>query len=174
VVPHCRQRGIYRFVGRTRPSAARQNRADACRVAVSTSSGFSLSRAYSVLYACSGAAWHLHLDPNLLESCELSSRITDFLRDLLGARATEASHQDRWNTVEYKGYMIRPASRQEGSQWLTVGVISKQFADDVKEHHFIRADTYGTKQDADACSIIKAKQIIDEQGDKLFQDGLRS
>ncbi len=99
----------------------------------------------------------------------MSSRLTGFLRNLFGAGAAGESRQEAGSTVDYKGYTIRPASRRQGSQWLTVGVISKTFDDDVKEHQFIRADTYATKQDADACSILKAKQIIDEQGDKLFQ-----
>ena len=99
------------------------------------------------------------------------SRLTDMLRNLFGAGSPGESRQETGATVDYKGYTIRPASRREGSQWLTVGVISKAFDEDVKEHHFIRADTYGTKQDADACSILKAKQIIDEQGDKLFGKG---
>jgi hypothetical protein len=132
---------------------------------------FSLSRACRVLYVPSQTARHLPRDPNLPEGCEMNSRLTDLLRNLFGAGSPGESRQETGTTVDYKGYTIRPASRREGSQWLTVGVISKAFADDVKEHHFIRADTYGTKQDADACSIIKAKQIIDEQGDKLFQTG---
>ena len=101
----------------------------------------------------------------------MAFRLTGLLRGLFGGGASGAGRQDAGNTVEYKGYVIRPAARREGSQWLTVGVISKAFDEDVKEHHFIRADTYGTKQDADACSILKAKQIIDEQGDKLFGKG---
>ena len=101
----------------------------------------------------------------------MNSRLTDLLRNLFGAGPPGESRQETGTTVDYQGYTIRPASRREGSQWLTVGVISKAFDEDVKEHHFIRADTYGTKQDADACSILKAKQIIDEQGDKLFGKG---
>ena len=101
----------------------------------------------------------------------MSSALTGFLRNLFGAGSSGEGRQEAGSTVDYKGYTIRPASRRQGSQWLTVGVISKAFDDDVKEHQFIRADTYGTKQDADACSILKAKQIIDEQGDKLFQTG---
>ena len=73
--------------------------------------------------------------------------------------------------VEYKGYTIRPASRREGSQWLTVGVISKELAGELKEHSFIRADMYASKEDADACAVRKARQIIDERDDKLFPAG---
>ncbi len=49
--------------------------------------------------------------------------------------------------------------------------VTKQFADGVKEHRFIRADAHGTKDDAEAFSIAKAKKIVDEQWDRLFQDG---
>ena len=48
--------------------------------------------------------------------------------------------------------------------------LSKAVDGATKEHHFIRADTYGSKQDADDCSVLKAKQIIDEQGDKMFRN----
>ena len=67
----------------------------------------------------------------------------------------------------FSGCVASPAR----SQWLTAGVIKKQFADGVKEHQFIRADIHSTKDDADAFSLAKAKQIIDELGDKLFENG---
>jgi hypothetical protein len=98
----------------------------------------------------------------------MASRLTGFLRDLFAAGPPGTGHQDAGEAVEYKGYVIRPAARREGAQWLTVGMISKTVGDEVKEHHFIRADTYSSKQDADACSVVKAKQIIDEKGDDLF------
>jgi hypothetical protein len=106
-----------------------------------------------------------------MEGCEMASSFTNLLRNLFAPGSSGASQQDSGETVEYKGYTIRPAARREGAQWLTVGVISKAFADEVKEHQFIRADTYSSKQDADACSIVKARQIIDERGDDLFSDG---
>ena len=49
--------------------------------------------------------------------------------------------------------------------------VHKRYLDGVvKEHRFIRADTFGAKDDADSFAIVKARQIIDEQGDNLFQD----
>ena len=72
--------------------------------------------------------------------------------------------------VEYQGYAIRPACRQEGGQWLTAGVISKEFEEEVKEHHFIRADWHSAKDAAETCAIAKAKRIIDEQGDRIFEE----
>jgi hypothetical protein len=52
--------------------------------------------------------------------------------------------------------------------WLTAGVIAKQFPEGVKEHRFIRADTCAARDDAVALCIRKAKQIIDERGDRMF------
>ncbi len=98
-------------------------------------------------------------------------RLRDLLRYCLASESQETTGFENKATVEYKGYTIRPLPRQQGSQWLTAGVIKKQFADGVKEQQFIRADMQSTKDDADAFSLRKAKQIIDELGDKLFQNG---
>src|SRR5262249_25624166 len=72
---------------------------------------------------------------------------------------------------EYKGYAIRPAPRRQGSDWLLAGVISKDFSTGPKEHHFVRSDTFGAHDEAVAFTITKAKQIIDEQGDRMFGPG---
>lgn len=99
----------------------------------------------------------------------MGSKLTSFLGRLMGSGETGAAPQEIEEAVAYKGYTIRPACRQEGSQWITAGVIAKEFEDGVKEQSFIRADVYSSKDDADACSITKGKRIIDEQGDKLFE-----
>ncbi len=101
----------------------------------------------------------------------MGSKFTDFLRRLVAPKQKEATDQESERAVTYKGYAIRPTPRRQGSQWLTVGVITKQFPDGVKEHRLIRAETHGTKDAADAFSILKAKQIIDEVGDRLFEGG---
>jgi len=70
--------------------------------------------------------------------------------------------------VEYKGYRIRPAPYLNGGQYQTAGVIQKDTADGVKEHRFVRAETHSSHEEAIAFSIAKAKQIVDEQGDRIF------
>ena len=70
--------------------------------------------------------------------------------------------------VEYKGYRIRPAPYRANGHYQTAGTIEKDTPDGVKEHKFIRADTYQNRDDAIAFTISKAKQIIDNQGDKIF------
>ncbi len=100
----------------------------------------------------------------------MASKFTKLMRSILGSRGPETPHEEMAEAVDYKGYKIRPTSRQEGSQWRTAGLIFKDFPDAVKEQAFIRADMHASKDDADACSILKAKRIIDEQGDGLFRD----
>ena len=70
--------------------------------------------------------------------------------------------------VQYNGYVITPAPRRQGGQWLTAGTIAKEIDGELKEHHFIRADTHGSREDAVNFSVSKAQQIIDEQKDAIF------
>lgn len=101
----------------------------------------------------------------------MGSRLIDFLRRFMASKSHEAAQEDNAAAAEYKGYTIRPQPRRQGSQWLTAGVITKHFPDGVKERQFVRADTHGAKSEADVFSVDKAKQIIDELGDKLFDRG---
>ena len=71
--------------------------------------------------------------------------------------------------VEYNGYRIKPAPYLNGSHYQTAGSIEKDTPEGVKEHRFIRADTYPSRDDAIAFTISKAKQIVDQQGDAIFK-----
>ncbi len=70
--------------------------------------------------------------------------------------------------VDYKGYRIKPAPYRSGGQFQTAGVIEKDFPDGTKEHRFIRAETHPGEDDAASFAVTKAKQIIDQQGDRIF------
>jgi hypothetical protein len=72
------------------------------------------------------------------------------------------------DAVEHKGCTIQPLAMQKGSQYLTAGVISKAFPDGRREHRFVRADTHSSTDQAHDFAIVKGRQIIDEQGDRLF------
>ena len=51
------------------------------------------------------------------------------------------------------------------------GVIIKQSDDGPLERTFLRADTFPSRDEAIEFSVRKAKQIIDEQGARLFASG---
>ena len=66
---------------------------------------------------------------------------------------------------EYKGFAIRYVAMAAGSEFQLAGKIEK----DGKVHDFIRADRFASKSDAQSATIAKGQQIIDEQGDKIFE-----
>jgi hypothetical protein len=59
----------------------------------------------------------------------------------------------------------------KGGQFLTAGIIAKDFPDGRREHRFVRADTHSSADQAHDFAIVKGRQIIDEQGDRLFNQG---
>ena len=71
--------------------------------------------------------------------------------------------------IDYNGYRIHPAPYPSKGQYQTCGVIEKEVAGETKQHHFVRSDTHPSREGAVAFSISKAKQLIDEQGERLFR-----
>lgn len=67
-------------------------------------------------------------------------------------------------TVEHEGFTITPAPQQAGAQWRVGARIEK----DGRVHDLVRADTMGDREACADASIAKAKQAIDQQGDRLF------
>jgi hypothetical protein len=98
----------------------------------------------------------------------MASGIASMFRSLFGRGEGAEAPAKAEAATEYNGYLIHPAPRRQASGWLTAGSITKEFPDGVKEHQFIRADTYTDHTDAVAFCVQKAKQIIDEQGDRMF------
>ena len=90
---------------------------------------------------------------------------------LAGGRDVAEPEEPPAEAVEYKGYRIRPAPYPAKGQYQTAGVIEKDFETGTKEHRFVRADTHASKDDAAAFAVSKGKQIIDEQGDRIFGQG---
>ncbi len=64
----------------------------------------------------------------------------------------------------YEGFTITPNPAREGSRFRIGATIEKG----EQVHHLIRADMLETLDEASDASIRKAKQMIDEQGDRLF------
>lgn len=69
---------------------------------------------------------------------------------------------------EYEGFKITPQPAREGGRYRIGARIEKEVDGAVKSHDLIRADTLDDLQSASEASVRKAKQVIDEQGDRLF------
>lgn len=69
---------------------------------------------------------------------------------------------------EYKGFSILPTPIKEGGQWRLAGTISKEIGGAMKEHKFIRADLFSSKDEAVQFAVSKAQLIIDQSGEGIF------
>jgi hypothetical protein len=72
--------------------------------------------------------------------------------------------------VEYKGFIIRAAPYRNNGAYQTAGTIEREVDGVRKEHRFIRADAYASYEDAVSFTLNKARQIIDLQGERMFND----
>lgn len=65
----------------------------------------------------------------------------------------------------YKDFAITPTPQKESGGWRLAARIER----DGQAHLLIRSDVLNSKEQAEDASVAKAKQIIDEQGMRLFR-----
>lgn len=70
--------------------------------------------------------------------------------------------------AEHAGFHIAAMPYAEQGQYQVAGVISKVIGAEKKEHRFVRADRFASLEEAADFAILKGRQIIDQQGDRLF------
>ena len=92
-----------------------------------------------------------------------------FWKSLFGAGS--ASEAKASAPVEYNGFSLRAAPFKAEGQYQTAGVITKDIGGVTKEHKFIRADRHASYDDAVEFSLGKARQIVDQQGERMFGQG---
>jgi hypothetical protein len=71
-------------------------------------------------------------------------------------------------TEEYKGFRITLTPIKEGDIYRVSALIEKDAEGETLRHELIRADTVQGLEAAQAASRQKAKQVIDEQGERIF------
>ncbi|RCS25511.1 hypothetical protein DUT91_01555 [Phyllobacterium salinisoli] len=95
-----------------------------------------------------------------------------FLKRLFGGGGGEAregaGEAAAVKEIEHNGFRIRATPYNEGGQYQTCGIISKEVNGVTKEHKFIRADKFASLDDAVNISLSKGRQIVDEQGERMF------
>ena len=89
-----------------------------------------------------------------------------------GGAPKEPESPKREDPVEHEGLMIIAApEKADGGQWRLAGYIQKNTENGEMERFFLRADTFPSRQEAIDFAHRKGRQIIDQQGDRLFADG---
>ena len=76
---------------------------------------------------------------------------------------------EKAETVEHEGFTIQPSPARDGSGWRVQGSISKEIDGELRTYEFIRADTCTDRQDAINTTVMKARRIVDEQGERMFE-----
>jgi len=71
-------------------------------------------------------------------------------------------------TEVHKGFRITPQPIHEGGHYRIAARIEKEVAGVPRFHDLVRADTVASLDEARALSLAKARQVIDEQGERLF------
>lgn len=94
--------------------------------------------------------------------------ILDSVRRLFGGNPASAPQAANEPEI-YKDFLIFAEPIAEGGQWRIAGRIVKGEGENTREHRFIRADVYVNRDEVEAAALRKARQIIDEQGDALFE-----
>lgn len=91
-----------------------------------------------------------------------------FLKRLFGGGGNEADAPVVAKEIEHKGFIIRATPYKRDGQYQTSGTVSKEIAGVMKEHKFVRADRFAGLDDAVEVSLAKGRQIVDEQGENIF------
>ena len=88
-----------------------------------------------------------------------------FFSRLFGKSAAPAAPEP----VLHKGCRIFPEPVKAAGGFRVAARIEKDIAGTIKLHHLVRADTFATLEEAQATSLTKSMQAIDQLGDDLFR-----
>lgn len=72
------------------------------------------------------------------------------------------------NAVEYKGFRIYPDPLSEDGGFRLAARIEMGEGEGLKTHNLIRADVIRDRDTASEAAVAKAKQMIDQMGERLF------
>ena len=90
-----------------------------------------------------------------------------FLKKLFGGGSGKASSGPVSDFI-HEGFNVQTTPMKEGDQYRLCAKISKELNGEIKTHTLIRADIFASSDQASDAAIIKAKQVIKEQGERIF------
>ena len=70
--------------------------------------------------------------------------------------------------IEYEGYRIYPDPIPEEGQFRLAARIEKDFKGETRTHRLVRADLIRDRDEACRLAEMKARQMIDQTGDRMF------
>ncbi|WP_323766262.1 MULTISPECIES: HlyU family transcriptional regulator [Roseobacteraceae] len=91
-----------------------------------------------------------------------------FFKKLFGGGSASGTDKDDAQPEEYKGFLIHPQPVKQPGGYRIGARIEKDVDGTARSHDLIRADIISDPEEAERMSLLKAKQVIDEQGERLF------
>ena len=91
-----------------------------------------------------------------------------FFSNLFGGGSKEPKAAAVAQTETIEGVLVEATPMPEGGQFRLAARLSKDSGGETKEHTLIRADLFQTREEAARMAMQKARQVIAEQGDRLF------
>lgn len=85
-----------------------------------------------------------------------------------GAASAEPAGDKVLGEESYKGFLIKAIDMKAGSEFQLAGTIEKEIGGELKTYRYIRADRMSSRDDVTALALGKGRQIIDEQGEQIF------
>lgn len=96
--------------------------------------------------------------------------VNKLLRRLLGGdKEAPAAAAEVAARETYKGCELEAVPVQDAGRWRVAGAVVKTIDGVEKRHEFVRADTFPERDDAVTVSLTKARLLVDQLGDKLFE-----
>ena len=95
-----------------------------------------------------------------------------FLKKLFGGGSNDNRAGEPRVAAEetYEGFRIAATPVPEGGQYRLTAVITKEIDGETKTHRLIRADLFPSEDEAAQFALRKARQVIDEQGERVFAE----
>jgi hypothetical protein len=114
------------------------------------------------------AVRQIRIPRNVTTRREDPDMIFDLLKRLGGSVPKEAEAPVE-SPVEYEGYTITPTPMKDASGWRVAARIAREIDGELRTHEMIRADVFGERAFVVEISLRKARQCIDERGERLFE-----
>lgn len=70
-----------------------------------------------------------------------------------------------------EGFTVTATPYENNGRWQLCGVIAKEIGGERKEQRFIRADTFATREEAETMVFFKARQMIEQMGERVLASG---
>jgi hypothetical protein len=100
-------------------------------------------------------------------SCREPRMILRFLRRGGGRREGRPAEVAERET--YQGFVVLARPIREQGQWRLAGSICREGDEEGARHDFVRADTMADREECIRMSLLKGRQLVDEQGDRLLR-----